>query len=60
MRCRNAEKKKIDPNYEVAVCHGSVEIPETCDICHVEELDKGDILEQLLKQKKRELKIEEN
>jgi hypothetical protein len=54
-RCRNAEKKKLDPNYEVAVCHGCVEIPETCDICHVEELDKGDILEQLLRQKKKRI-----
>ena len=54
-RCRNAEKKKLDPNYEVAVCHGCVGIPETCDICHVEELDKEDILDQLLRQKKERI-----
>jgi hypothetical protein len=54
-RCRDAEKKKLDPNYEVAVCHGCVGIPETCDICHVEELDKEDILDQLLRQKKKRI-----
>jgi len=54
-RCRDSEKKKLDPNYEVAVCHGCVGIPETCDICHVEELDKEDILDQLLRQKKKRI-----
>jgi hypothetical protein len=54
-RCRDAEKKKLNPNYEVAVCHGCVGIPETCDICHVEELDKEDILDQLLRQKKKRI-----
>ena len=51
-RCR---KKKLDPNYEVAVCNGCVGIPETCDICHVEELNKEDILDQLLRQKKKRI-----
>jgi hypothetical protein len=55
MRCRNAEMKKLDPNFEVEVCHGCVKIPETCDSCYFEEQDKSDILEQLLKQKKKRM-----
>jgi hypothetical protein len=49
-KCR---KKKLDPNYGVAVCYGCDKIPAACDIIHVEEKDFNEILHQLLEEKKR-------
>jgi hypothetical protein len=50
-RCRNAEEKKLDPNYKATVCYGC---DGSCDICDVEEKDFNEILHLLLEEKKKE------